>query len=264
MPKKKTLLFSLQRKGSSLTHFLFGTMHSRNEGAYIHSKLAIKYIHQAEVYFAEINLSDTGSLNMSDYFLLPDSTTLQSLYSEKHFSRMQKILLKSCKIDLRQFERFLPFYIQTMIGEFVLKADNRLPLDYYLWEKAMKAGKKMSGVESLEEQIKILQQIPVHAQARSLKHLSENTAKFRKTINKLNKAYEKADIFSLYKITSKQLGALRNLLLTDRNIRMTRIIIDHLTDEPSFFAVGAAHLAGRSGIIHLLKEGGYVVKPVEN
>lgn len=264
MPEKKTLLFSLQRKNSSTRHFLFGTMHTRNEGAYTHSKLALKYIDEANFYFAEMDLSDSGLINMPDHFMLPESMTLRALYSERHFLRMQKILRKSFNLDIRQFERFSPFYIQTIIGELVLKADNRLPLDFYLWEEAMKAGKKMSGVESLEQQIEILQQIPIHTQARSLKLLSENTAKFRNTINRLTKAYEKADIVSLYKITKKQLGTLRNLMLTGRNIRMTRFIIDHITEESSFFSVGAAHLAGRTGIIYLLKQSGFVVKPVKH
>lgn len=32
--------------------------------------------------------------------------------------------------------------------------------------------------------------------------------------------------------------------------------------ESTFFAVGAAHLGGEIGIIHLLRKAGYTVKPI--
>lgn len=262
MPTKKTLLYSLRRKDSSTTHFLFGTMHTRSEGAYTHLALALKYMQGVQKYFAEMNLADAGEMNMSSHFLLPEPTTLSDLYKERHFLRMQKIFLKAFHVDLNQFQRFLPFYIQTIICELVLTPENRLPLDYFLWEEARTAGKEMGGVESVQRQIEILHKIPLSVQVRALKLLAENPTKFRKTIRRLNKAYEKADIILLYTITRKQLGTLRNLMLTERNSRMAQFILDNAKEESSFFAVGAAHLAGKTGILYLLTRKGFVVKPV--
>jgi uncharacterized protein len=36
-----------------------------------------------------------------------------------------------------------------------------------------------------------------------------------------------------------------------------------MKEAPSFFAVGAAHLAGKNGVIHLLRKAGYTVKAVK-
>ena len=51
-------------------------------------------------------------------------------------------------------------------------------------------------------------------------------------------------------------------LLIDRNYRMVRRMRPRLMEGNSFIAVGALHLPGAEGIIHLLEKEGYRVSPV--
>ena len=38
---------------------------------------------------------------------------------------------------------------------------------------------------------------------------------------------------------------------------------EHMGDQPTFFALGAAHLGSKDGVIALLKDEGYTVKPIQ-
>jgi len=51
-------------------------------------------------------------------------------------------------------------------------------------------------------------------------------------------------------------------LLTKRNINWAEKIPEQMTRESTFFAVGAGHLSGKNGVIQLLKDKGYTLRPV--
>jgi len=63
-------------------------------------------------------------------------------------------------------------------------------------------------------------------------------------------------------MTKKSLGKFRHILLYDRNVNMSNTIASIIHKKPTFFAVGAAHLAGNKGILALLKRKKINIKSV--
>ena len=51
-------------------------------------------------------------------------------------------------------------------------------------------------------------------------------------------------------------------LLTERNARWVTKMPGMMDGQQVFFAVGASHLAGKNGLIHLLRKDGYTVTPL--
>jgi uncharacterized protein YbaP (TraB family) len=51
-------------------------------------------------------------------------------------------------------------------------------------------------------------------------------------------------------------------LVSGRNKNWIPLIIEDAKKSQTFFAVGAGHLAGPEGVIHLLRKAGYKIKPV--
>ena len=53
-----------------------------------------------------------------------------------------------------------------------------------------------------------------------------------------------------------------DVLLSNRNQNWIPVMSKMMTTGPVFFAVGAGHLAGATGVINLLKKQGYKLTPV--
>ncbi|MBK8819174.1 MAG: TraB/GumN family protein [Saprospiraceae bacterium] len=262
MAKHPSVLFEIIQKGNTVPHYIFGTMHMDNEDAFTHVETAIIYLKKCDFYYAEMNLDARGLSEIGNYFLLKNGTTLDQIFKRNHYVRIKKILLKSFGIDLAHFIHLIPFYIQTLIAEKALNSRYGLPLDHFLWQKALESGKNMGGVETFEDQIGILQQIPMEIQIKSLRTICKNISVYSKQLKLLSSAYKNKDIKSIYTLSKKQLGGLKKLMLYDRNEKMVRSIIEKCGEFSSFFAVGAAHLYGSKGILNVLKSEDFKVRPV--
>jgi uncharacterized protein YbaP (TraB family) len=262
MAKPHSVLFQLTKKDSDIQHYIFGTMHLNNADAYAHVDLALPYIDRSQYYYAEMDIASAENASMLPYFYFPEGKTLSSCFKPNHFRKMSGILKKAFDIQLENFEHFIPFFVQTAVSEAILNNQEGLPLDYYLWQYAKTKDKYMGGVESMEEQIHVLRNIPLSVQVKSLRTLTSNVAVFRHKMNQLSTCYKNADIRRLFVLSKKQLGSLRALMLTDRNHKMANFIMENTKEESSFFAIGAAHLAGKKGIVNLLKKQGFTCIPL--
>jgi len=118
-------------------------------------------------------------------------------------------------------------------------------------------------LETLEEQASIMEQLDLPRQLKMLKKAAANIHKFRKSVTTLGTCYEEERIYDLYMMTKSSLGEFRSVLLYNRNNLMADRIEARL-DQATFYAVGAAHLAGNQGILTLLKRKGLSLEPVYN
>jgi uncharacterized protein YbaP (TraB family) len=79
--------------------------------------------------------------------------------------------------------------------------------------------------------------------------------------------YNKKDLNSLLefmdKSENKMMAAHNDVLLTNRNKNWIPKIEAVAKAKPTFFGVGAAHLAGENGVIKLLRKKGYKVEAVK-
>ncbi|NJN33197.1 MAG: TraB/GumN family protein [Saprospiraceae bacterium] len=163
-------------------------------------------------------------------------------------------------LSLDSFTHFKPIVITNFMTEQCFSNDNWASLDQTLWNFAQKNDKILRGVESVEEQVAIIEKISVDEQIKTLKDTIQNFTKYRRQLRKLTQHYEQADILSIYKTVKKTAHGKRELLLFNRNFLMARRI-EILSSEGSVcVAIGAGHLAGKKGVLSLLKKQGFIVK----
>lgn len=243
--------------------YVFGTMHAKDEAAYSHIDLAKQAMYKCADFYTEINLAAASEKMSSRVYMLPETMTLRQLISERHFQRMEQILYRSFGFPLALMNNYLPLIVVNKIAENILSEDRHLALDAYLWEEAKRMNMHLAGLETLEEQVSLLQSIDIEIQLKSLKDLCANVGKFRKSVMRLSELYTDQNIISLYKQTKHSLGSLRKVMLYDRNTTMARRIKANLSTS-SFYAIGAAHLAGNKGVLALLKKEGVQLTCIRN
>ena len=253
---ESSLLWSIADKSAALKpSYLFGTMHVCDDVAYVQVDKAIRVMQKCRSFKTEIDLEDAKQqIQMKDYCFL-DGKTIRDYLSEKQYEKSSKIISKSFGVNLDSLQRFLPVLLVSKLTETELGKDNPLPLDSYLWEQAGKYKLNRGGLESTQEQISTLRSLAIEEQVRAFRKLCRNIPKFKQAIAKMATLYSEQNIQELYLRSAKGLGVFRKPLLYMRNEIMAQRIEADLA-EPTFYAVGAAHLAGQKGLLNLLKQKG--------
>lgn len=247
---------------NGIVSYLFGTMHVKDKAAFNLVEDLMPYIDNCEAYFGEINLDEASVQITAEDYLMPNMMSLEDLIPAHKLERMEQHLSSIAGFQLKPFYRFFPMITSNQIAESFMSADNELSLDSLLWLKAKEKGKNMQGVEDVKDQVQLMKALDIKHQTKMLVDISKNLSKYRREVVKLKKLYENQKILKLYKQSKQSLGPLKKSLLYERNLNMTKAIADH-NSESAFYAVGAAHLAGRFGMLRELKNAGLKPKPVE-
>lgn len=138
-------------------------------------------------------------------------------------------------------------------------------LDMFIYQTGRKYKKRIVGLESAKgSMLSIMKMKPEDSRPddknREVLMKLMKSGNFNET---LKDYYREKDIImldSIYKLMLSKNG--HDILITNRNMVMAKSI-DSLAQTGSLFsAVGAAHLAGKTGIIQLLRDKGYTVNPI--
>lgn len=255
-----SLFWKITHPITHIDHYVYGTMHVKHETAYTHIDKVLPYIDSSRIYAGEMDLNDPLLHELESYFMLTSHMDLICIYGHRKYHRLRDMILKAYDLDLDRFKKFKPIILSNMVSEKILTAHYDVSLDQYLWSVAASYGKEMTGLESAQDQVRILNAIDMDVQKKALLSTVKNVSKYRKKIYKLSHLYADQNIQQLFKSTKKSLGKLRKPLLYDRNNYMADRIIDITREAPAFITLGAAHLAGKFGVLRLLKKSGYVLK----
>jgi len=260
--RKRTLLWQLEGEHVANPCFVFGTMHVRDQLAFSALPQLYECIDQCDAVATEFRLDDLeASGHRSSAFSL-STPPLDTLYSSKVYQKMRRILLRHFGLHLDMMKHMPPFLILNFINEQLLAKDMPLSLDEQLSAYAKSQEKPCLGVETLEEQMALLQKIPLKHQLKALRSLVQNLKKHRTQLLKLGDLYATGDPVRIYKATRDGAGGLRKLLIFDRNELMAERIERLCNIQSTFIAIGAGHLVGGKGVLRFLKQRGFKVLPI--
>lgn len=257
-----SLLWKIEQGNAIGASYLFGTMHVSDGRAFSIANRALPYLRETQVFAAEMNLSNMGGQMDAGTFTLPEGQSLKELISEKKYQKLKRLFMKAAGVNLDHFLYTLPLLTANMLTEQMLRSDMELALDEYLWNYATEQGHEMQGIETLNEQLEVLKEIPIPTQVKMLLDSGRSISHYRKKVHHLIEMYEKGDIHHIYKSVKRNAKGLRKMMLYRRNHIMAKRVAALVAGKTAFVAIGAGHLAGGHGVIRLLKKRGLTVKPI--
>ena len=259
---KNSLLWRLEGDLLPAPSYLFGTMHVRDQRAFQRLETVYGAMAECDGFAAEFHLEDAGQGMKSGLMQLPGEQRLSDFFSKKKYQKYRTVLLKSTGLDLAHFQRMLPFLVVNFATESLLQQEMPEPLDQHLWGYAKSAGKSLHGIETLGEQMEVLQKITLEEQVKMLESLCRNVGRFRQFLLHLSELYEAPKVQQLYKMVKKNSKGMRHLMLYRRNEVMAERIGLLVREHVVFVAIGAAHLGGGKGVLRLLKLQGVMASPI--
>lgn len=272
-----TLLWEIRGKGIKQPSYIFGTIHMISEKDFFLTEYTKKRIEKSKKMVMEIDVSQmmASSMKMLSMAPMQDNKKLKDLIPEEDYLMVKKYFAEdaqSAEIKLMPFEmieNWKPMLLQSFLYQDMIKG----PVKAYEME-LLNIGKsnemEFGGLETIEDQLAVFEKIPYKDQAKDLVEMIKDIQAGKNSgateFAKLVEIYKLQDIDGMVEISGEQFEEMENAeeaLLINRNKNWIPLIIEMAKKQPTFFAVGAAHLGGPDGVIRLLMKEGYQLSPVK-
>mgnify|MGYP003554117773 CR=1 FL=1 len=263
---EKSLLWKISGKGLKSPSYLFGTIHATCDATLDANTL--KALDETKQLFLEIDMDDKAMpMQMMKYMKMNDDEKLSTLLSAEDFEIVDVFLKENMKMSAKMFDTFKPFMVSAMLMPKLLDC-KYAAVESELMRVTKEQNEEVYGLEKVEEQMKVFDAIPYQTQADELLKTAKNgLEKDKVEFQKMMETYKSGDIEAMLvmmddsdnKITSEN----KDVLLNNRNKNWVPLIIKTAKEMPTFFGVGAGHLAGDEGVIKLLRKKGDSVEAVK-
>jgi uncharacterized protein len=171
---------------------------------------------------------------------------------------------------------YQPWVVSTMLSiplcESLREQQGQRSLDMQIAQQAEKQGSELVGLETMEEQMKVMSSLPLDQQVKYLIAAARVGARAVDYFETLISLYDQRKVTAFMPLTTllepvdKDSPAIMTFLEQELIAKRNRIMANRaaklLALGNVFIAVGAMHLPGDEGLVELLRRAGYKVTPV--
>lgn len=206
--------------------------------------------------------------NMQKMMMMPADTTMASLFSDTQRDTLDAYLKNTLGANLQMLSSMKPMTImvtvqQKMLMELIPDIASLTGIDKYMQTLAAEKGKQVGGLETMEYQLGLLYGSSLQDQADALMDMVRRSNS-KELLQELTAAYKTQNLDTLWKIFQDQMTQLEyDALVKTRNLNWLEEMKVLLPTQSTLYVVGAGHLPGDAGMINLLRDAGYKVKPVK-
>ena len=261
-----------QVKGAQGTVYLFGSIHVMKPDVDWGTAQVKAALDASDTVYMEVaNLDDqTAALPLAAQLGMDMAHPLSTKISKDDVALLDTAAKSMGLPGEQMLEPMKPWLVSTSLSMLpMLKAgyEPTSGIDLVLLGEARKAGKKIEGFETMEQQVHLLADEPEAQQVemlhRELTEMDKDTAE----MNEMVAAWERGDVAKIAELENGELAAKYpdeyKRLVVERNAKWAATLDGLLKDQSTgtvFVAVGAAHLAGPDSVIKLLEKDGWKVE----
>lgn len=260
------LFWSISRGGSELG-YLLGTIHSEDPRVLDFSESFVSRLTSCQVFAMEM-VPDLPTLaRLTEYMHYPEAGTLEHALGTERYARVMDAL-SAYQVPAEWKAKMKVWAVMMTLS--VPPPETGFFMDLSLSLRAAGAGLTVSGLETLEQQLSFLEDMPMAYQVSLLDQALADYEQVGEINRQMVDAYLSGQLSAITRISDEQFAELEpdireyflGLGIQERNRRMAGQLVILLQDSHVFAAVGALHLPGPLGVIALLREQGYTLTPL--
>ena len=270
------LFWKIEKDGQFVGH-IFGTLHMNDARINdLHKKVSL-VLDEADSFAMEAFPSDhywnpyQGGQLIKHDMVLERGDSLENYVGKQTYQRIEEVLVDVLGMKPELVKTLRPW---AAMRSFAVRAEsNDVILDYALLERAGDQKKELFQVESIEEFIVTLQEMPIDAQVALLEFTVASYDDMHAIIDDMLDAYLEQDLEAMHAIRprfipqAEEKEQWRDIYLR-HVIEIRNIVMAHYMRKPmrlgnTFIAVGAVHLYGDQGVLALVEKDGYTLTRVE-
>jgi uncharacterized protein len=268
MPYGQGVLWQIHMPSSGAINFLFGTMHSTDPRITTLPAPVKQAFARARSLSVEVVATKDMPVRMARRMMLPSDQRLDRIAGAPLFAKLVAVG-KPMGFHTNTLRQLKPWAASAAISipadERAGQKAGRLPLDQMLQRAATTRGIKVFGLESVDEQLDLMDGLPVGDQIKLLHQAVADAGQVSKLVATMKKFYLARDISGLFAWMRRQAAGqdprlmqiFQDRMINARNRIMASRMAARLKAGGAFVAVGAAHLPGKKGVLMLLARQGY-------
>jgi len=263
------LLWKIEKPGQPASH-LFGTMHVGDPQVVNLAPEVEQVFRNADRFAMEmlLTLAAEGKIISGSFF--NDGRTLKSVMQIDDYKKLLDLLNRRLYLSENMVVNMRPWAILVMLmmplpGE----TDKEAALDLMLYQRAVARKIPLLGLETAEEQLAVFESMSIEDQVWMLNRSVQEFSALNDQLTLMLKAYVDRDLDRLVSLQNDNMYDDSDIddqfmyqLVDKRNVRMVDRMQGFLRKGNAFIAIGALHLPGDNGVLHLLEQQGYSVSPV--
>lgn len=259
------LLWEVRRPGVAPS-FVFGTMHVA-DARVTQVPLAVEAaLARARILVLELHPDRAVTRRFSEGARFDDGSRLSQMLPASLFAGVSRRLAER-GMRREEVDGLKPWAALLL----VTAGEGGESLDGTLYQRARSAGKRVEELESVDEQLAVFDGLPMATQVALLETAIDRHDALRTELEDNILAYLRGDLAGLAALARRNAGTgaaaqahfavLEKRLIHDRSVVMAHRLQMHLRRGGALAAVGALHLYGRQGILQLLQDDGWQVRP---
>src|SRR5262249_17766610 len=220
----------------------------------------------------ELDMSKVDPLSAASWIMehgtIQEGATLHGLIGDDRYRRV-RAEADRLGVPMEAADMLQPWALGLELLEMQyvqLGFDPQQGVEQQLQQRAHADGKPISGLETLDEQLGVLESMPPADQARFLDMVVTEMHDVESETQSVVAAWRSGDATKLAALLSdeyKSFPALYRLLVSERNKRWVPQIEKLLHGNQDYFVVvGALHLVGDGGLLDLMRHDGYKAESV--
>jgi uncharacterized protein YbaP (TraB family) len=260
------LLYQISGNGLTEASYLYGTIHILPKDKFELSNSLKRAFDASTTIAMEVDLDMSGAekIALAQKVMLPDGKTLKDFMAAPDYTQLKMYCLDSLKWNESKFERsskLKPMFFSSLLIQESMSNIASYEMEFN--KMAKKKKKETIGLETIEFQLGLFDQLPMQTQVEMLK---KDYHSDMKSYDTLLACYLKEDLETLGKLMAEETSAFpefNDILLVQRNKSWIAPMRAQMQKESTFFGVGAAHLSGPDGVVALLRAQGFTVTAIK-
>lgn len=262
---ENSLLWEITGNGLTKPSYLFGTIHIIPKKDFFITEKMLDALNNSEIFVTEIdmNIPVKEQFNIAKQMYLPDKKTYKDYLSEEKYVKVSSYLIDSLDIRKRKLKsifRIKPFFASGLILKEYYKRVKAYEVE--LKKLARRNNMEFGALETIEEQLALVNDMSLDEQFENLEVDIASLSTYDQMVN----CYTSQDLECMQELlfADESGDVFMQMFLTDRNKKWIQKIEEYISHKSTFFAFGAGHLIGDEGVVNLLRQEGYTLKPLGN
>ena len=265
---EKRSLWKVQSKSNTV--YIMGSIHYLKPQNYPLDPALEDAFKAAKKLVLEIDLESAGKEQGQKLMLMKglytDGRTLKGVVSAETYLLAEKEF-KGLGLDIRVFNQFKPWFVALTVAAMELQRlgfDANRGIDRHFYQKAKKENKEIIGLETFEYQMDLFDGMAERTQEMMLLQTLKDIRSIEGAVGAIVQAWASGDMKTLESLLLQSLKEYPDVyqrLILDRNRAWLPKIESYLAQKENYLVVvGAGHMAGKDGVIEMLKTKGYSVE----